>query len=107
MYAEHFGIGNVEGLAAGLIPVVHRSGGPWLDIVVPFEGGRIGYHAETEEEYARAFERVGSMGEEEREEMRKRGRESSRRFGEGVFEEGWVGEMERLIEIWEKRGGKS
>ena len=99
MYAEHFGIGNVEGLAAGLIPVVHKSGGPHLDIVVPFEGKEIGFHAETEEEYAEAFERVGRMEEGEREEMRRRGRESSRRFGEETFAEGWGGEMERLIKL--------
>lgn len=33
MWNEHFGIGVVEYLAAGLIPVVHNSGGPKLDIV--------------------------------------------------------------------------
>jgi glycosyltransferase involved in cell wall biosynthesis len=30
---EHFGISVVEGMAAGLMPVVHASGGPWMDIV--------------------------------------------------------------------------
>lgn len=33
MIGEHFGIAVVEGMAAGLVPVVHKSGGPWLDIV--------------------------------------------------------------------------
>jgi len=33
MVGEHFGIAVVEGMAAGLVPVVHRSGGPWLDIL--------------------------------------------------------------------------
>jgi len=33
MVGEHFGIAVVEGMAAGLVPVVHRSGGPWYDIV--------------------------------------------------------------------------
>jgi alpha-1,2-mannosyltransferase len=103
MYAEHFGIGNVEGLAAGLIPVVHRSGGPYLDIVVPWEGKEIGFHAETEAEFAAAFEKVGTMSEDERQEMRKRGRESSRRFGEGVFEEAWGGIMGELIGMALKR----
>ena len=37
MWNEHFGIGVVEYMAAGLIPVVHDSGGPTLDIVTPFD----------------------------------------------------------------------
>jgi alpha-1,2-mannosyltransferase len=103
MYAEHFGIGNVEGLAAGLIPVVHRSGGPYLDIVVPFEGREIGFHAETEEEFADGFAGVNGLGEAERMEMRRRGRESSRRFGEGVFAEGWKAELMRLVGLQRER----
>lgn len=38
MWNEHFGIGVVEYQAAGLISVVHDSGGPKLDIVVPVDG---------------------------------------------------------------------
>lgn len=38
MWNEHFGIGVVEYQAAGLISVVHNSGGPKLDIVVPIDG---------------------------------------------------------------------
>lgn len=34
MRGEHFGIAIVEGMAAGLIPVVHKSGGPWNDIIL-------------------------------------------------------------------------
>ena len=97
MYAEHFGIGNVEGLAAGLIPVVHKSGGPYLDIVVPWEGKEIGYHAENEEEYADAFKAVSEMQDDERLEMRLRGRRSTIRFGEEEFKRKWEKEMEVLI----------
>lgn len=38
MWNEHFGIGVVEYQAAGLISVVHNSGGPKLDIVVNIDG---------------------------------------------------------------------
>lgn len=42
MWNEHFGIGVVEYQAAGLISVVHDSGGPKGDIVVDFAGGPTG-----------------------------------------------------------------
>lgn len=42
MWNEHFGIGVVEYQAAGLIGVVHNSGGPKLDIVVDYDGGLTG-----------------------------------------------------------------
>lgn len=36
MWNEHFGIAVVEYVASGLIPLVHASAGPLLDIVVPW-----------------------------------------------------------------------
>lgn len=98
MYAEHFGIGNVEGLAAGLIPVVHNSGGPKLDIVVPYDGLPIGYLAETDDEFAAAFGTIAAMSPEERLAMRLRGRESAKRFTEQVFASHWIREMETLVQ---------
>jgi alpha-1,2-mannosyltransferase len=38
MVDEHFGIGVVELMAAGVVPVAHASAGPLLDIVVPVDG---------------------------------------------------------------------
>lgn len=37
MWNEHFGIAVVEYAASGLIPLVHASAGPLLDIVVPWD----------------------------------------------------------------------
>ena len=37
MWNEHFGIGVVEYMAAGLIPIAHNSGGPQMDIVTAFK----------------------------------------------------------------------
>lgn len=44
MWNEHFGIGVVEYQAAGLISVVHNSGGPKLDIVIEIDGQPTGKH---------------------------------------------------------------
>lgn len=37
---EHFGISIVEAIAGGLVPVVYKNGGPWLDII---KGGKYGF----------------------------------------------------------------
>ncbi|KAK4944253.1 asparagine-linked glycosylation protein [Elasticomyces elasticus] len=99
MYSEHFGIGNVEGLAAGLIPVVHNSGGPKMDIVVPYDGKPVGFHAETAREFAAAFGRVAALPPDERYAMRLRGRASTKRFTEAAFANKWVREMETLVKM--------
>jgi alpha-1,2-mannosyltransferase len=99
MWNEHFGIGVVEYLAAGLIPVVHNSGGPKLDIVVPFNGKPTGYHAETDEQFATAFGFVFGMNDAERLEMRLRNREAAKRFTEEAFARKWIGRMEELVRM--------
>jgi alpha-1,2-mannosyltransferase len=43
MIGEHFGISVVEAMVSGLVPVVHSSGGPWLDILEQGKGG-FGYN---------------------------------------------------------------
>lgn len=99
MWNEHFGIGVVEYLAAGLIPVVHDSGGPKLDIVVPYEGKPTGFHAETDEQFAIGFGKVLSMSDEERMEMRLRNRSSAKRFTEEAFARKWIARMEELVKM--------
>jgi alpha-1,2-mannosyltransferase len=52
MWNEHFGIGVVEYQAAGLISVVHNSGGPKLDIVTEIEGEPTGKSSHMQFKYA-------------------------------------------------------
>ncbi|ERF68075.1 hypothetical protein EPUS_08511 [Endocarpon pusillum Z07020] len=99
MWNEHFGIGVVEYLAAGLIPVVHDSGGPKLDIVVPHDGKPTGYHAETAAEFAEGYRRVMQMEPEERYAMRVRGREVAKTFTEEAFARKWIEQVEKLISM--------
>lgn len=55
MIGEHFGIAVVEAMASGLIPVVHRSGGPWLDII---DRGRYGLGFTSIDEAINAVEKA-------------------------------------------------
>lgn len=106
MYAEHFGIGNVEGLAAGLIPVVHNSGGPRDDIVVPLQGKEIGYKCEDEGDYATAFQKVlVDLSADERHQIRLRCRESSMRFTGEVFEHEWNEQFDTLVRLHKEKTG--
>lgn len=52
MWNEHFGIGIVECMAAGIIMVAHKSGGPLLDIIETSEGSQNGFLAADANEYA-------------------------------------------------------
>ncbi len=53
---EPLGASVIEGMAAGLVPIVHRSGGPWLDSVGVEE--KFGYSYCTAEAAASAIQRV-------------------------------------------------
>jgi alpha-1,2-mannosyltransferase len=53
MKYEHFGVAVVEGMAAGLIPIVHKRGGPWLDIV---KRGRYGFGFENLDDIVNTIE---------------------------------------------------
>ncbi|KAL2112637.1 hypothetical protein VUR80DRAFT_6913 [Thermomyces stellatus] len=95
MWNEHFGIGVVEYQAAGLISVVHASGGPKMDIVVDIDGGPTGFHADTADEFVAAFERALSLPDPLA--VRRRARLSARRFTEEEFMRKWTEQMEALV----------
>ena len=81
MRQEHFGIGIVEMMAAGLLTIAHNSGGPKSDIVEP---GITGYLAVTAEEYANAIHHALTL--KDTTEMRRKAQASATRFSDQVFE---------------------
>ncbi|KAI0856568.1 glycosyltransferase family 4 protein [Xylaria cubensis] len=95
MWNEHFGIGVVEYQAAGLISVVHNSGGPKLDIVTDVDEQPTGFHATTTTEYAEGFERAFSHPNPLA--VRLRARKSSQRFTEEEFARRWLVELQKLV----------
>lgn len=96
MWNEHFGIGIVEMMAAGLIVVAHNSGGPKSDIVVPIEQdangadrpnntGTTGFLAATAGEYSEHIYRALTLSDADASEIRTNAQESAKRFTDEVF----------------------
>ncbi len=97
MWNEHFGIAVVEMLAAGLLTIAHRSGGPLMDIVVEDATVRNGFLAISEKEYASVISYVLNLTPECRRAIRERARSSVDRFSDRDFDIGWRTAVESLI----------
>ncbi|KAL4609073.1 GDP-Man:Man(3)GlcNAc(2)-PP-Dol alpha-1,2-mannosyltransferase [Arapaima gigas] len=98
MWNEHFGIGVVECMAAGAVVLAHKSGGPQLDIVVPYEGAATGFLADEESSYTDALERILSLSPAARLEIRQNARRSVARFSDEEFEASFLAALEPLME---------
>ncbi|KAI8646053.1 hypothetical protein BD408DRAFT_337417 [Parasitella parasitica] len=86
MWNEHFGIGVVEYMSAGLIPVAHNSGGPKSDIVIEYDGRQTGFLADTEDTFAECLNSALLFSEAKYEKMAANARASaSDRFSEDSF----------------------
>eukprot|EP00536_Pseudo-nitzschia_multiseries_P007867 jgi/Psemu1/196649/e_gw1.190.83.1 len=110
MRQEHFGIGIVEMMAAGLLTIAHDSGGPKSDIVLPGNGNRngngnsdacaaegtaTGFLATTAEQYAEAMHRALATNDVDAEAMRRRARTSATRFSDAAFDQ----RLERVLPL--------
>lgn len=94
---SHISAGVVECMAAGTIILAHKSGGPKLDIVVPYDGSPTGFLADDEDTYADAMERILSMTPAARLEIRLRARLSVTRFSDQEFEGSFLAAVEPLM----------
>ncbi len=95
MWNEHFGISVVEMLAAGLVTIAHNSGGPKADIIQP---GVNGFLASEVEEYAELLVKVMAPDQQEEMELiKKRAKESAKRYSDEVFVDIIVREMDQII----------
>ncbi|XP_037034204.1 GDP-Man:Man(3)GlcNAc(2)-PP-Dol alpha-1,2-mannosyltransferase-like [Bradysia coprophila] len=90
MCNEHFGIGVVDMLAAGLITVANRSGGPMMDIIETSEDSRTGYLAVGAIDYANCIEKILYSTKEENETIRNAARASCDRFTEEEFQSNFL-----------------
>jgi alpha-1,2-mannosyltransferase len=116
MWNEHFGIGVVEMMAAGVLVVAHASGGPAADIVRPHAGVATGFLAATADEYADALEAIfraaagggGGCGGGGRVEldavaMATAARASVARFSDAAFDTAWRAATDDLVDDAHKR----
>lgn len=99
---EHFGTAIIESMASGCVPLVHKSGGPWLDILEQKQG-----------EYGFAYEELDEASgyidlllreEELRKKISSRAVERSLKYDASIFAEKILGIVELINE--EKRSGK-
>jgi alpha-1,2-mannosyltransferase len=90
---DHFGISVVEAMASGCVPVVHRSGGPWQDIL-HCRQGEYGFSYTSVEE---AASRIDALIEDERfrSKIVSRAVYRAKEFDKAVF-------MKRIVEVVEK-----
>ena len=86
-------------MAAGTVILAHKSGGPKLDIVVPFEDGQTGFLADSEDSYAAAMETILALSPAARLEIRQNARRSVERFSDQEFEACFLSAMEPLVGV--------
>jgi glycosyltransferase involved in cell wall biosynthesis len=95
MPQDHFGISVVEAMASGCVPVVHKSGGPWIDILDE-QQGTYGYSYSTPVEAAKYIDMLVT-DEDLRGKISVRASKRARKYDKAVF-------MNRIVEVVEKIG---
>ena len=91
-------VGVVECMAAGLIMVAHKSGGPMMDIVETLEPARTGFLATTETDYAQTLLHIIRMSPEVKRGMQIRARTSVDRFAEDKFVKDFLSAFQNVLE---------
>ena len=88
MKNEHFGIAVIEAMAAGLVPVVYRGGGPWEDILKAKQG-YLGFSYKNPSEAANIIKMLLS-DEKLRKDIVGRNTIYVKKFSEAVFKEKFI-----------------
>ncbi|CAD6267227.1 unnamed protein product [Miscanthus lutarioriparius] len=97
MTDEHFGISVVEYMAAGAIPIAHKSAGPMMDIVLDEDGHQTGFLASEKEDYTEAIIKVLKMPESGRQEMAAVARKRAQRFSDQRFHEDFTEAVRHIL----------
>lgn len=91
-----FGVSKVEDMGAGCVPVVHKSGGPWTDILEEQQGTYGFSYASA----AEAAQHIDSLVTDEdlRSKIALRAMQRAWRFDKAVF-------MDRIVKVVENIAG--
>jgi len=98
MWNEHFGIGVVEYMGGGVVPIANNTGGPRDDIVRPIDGKPTGYLAISPEEYADAMYNVLNLPAEELRAMQLRARKQADKFSDEAFARRFLDAITPIVE---------
>jgi len=93
MPQDHFGISVVEAMASGCVPVVHKSGGPWIDILDE-QQGTYGFSYSTPAEAAEYIDMLVT-DEDLRGKISIKASYRAKRYDKTVF-------MNKMVEVVEK-----
>jgi alpha-1,2-mannosyltransferase len=109
MWNEHFGMGIVEYMAAGLIPVVHNSAGPKLDVVKDEQGAPGFFFTDpSDPDYSEATKTYTltealSLGfhltQPQRSDYSTRAYAAAQRFSDRAFAKGWADRVQTLDKL--------
>jgi alpha-1,2-mannosyltransferase len=95
MKNEHFGIAVIEAMAAGLVPVVYRGGGPWVDILKEKQGYH-GFSYKTPDEAANIIKTV-LANEKIRKKIAERNIAYAKQFSTTLFKEKFSSLIDKTI----------
>jgi glycosyltransferase involved in cell wall biosynthesis len=96
MVNEHFGLSIVEAMASGLVPVVHKSGGPYMDILNGKQG-IYGFCYETVDEAAESINNL-LTNESKLKRIRDKTVERSFLFNKAAFKTNFIEAIKPLID---------
>lgn len=98
MRNEHFGIGVVECMAAGLVMIAHKSGGPMMDIIEESDTSRNGFLASDENEYAQQIAVILALSEKALDRIKEAARSSTDRFSTDEFKNNFLRAVQPIFE---------
>lgn len=85
-------------MAAGNIMVAHKSGGPRLDIIVPYESyDTVGFLADTPQNYAETIMRIIEMTPSQRDTIRNGAKARVNAFSDECFEKHFLNAVAPLF----------